>query len=172
MLTDAASTASVFEASMSPHRSLTYKGARTIIGVLCALSGLLALRFWLLGAWPVAFFSFVDVPLVALLLALNFRGARATESLLLTERDLTITRRDPKGRQSTTVVPTAWLQLHLDGGGASASRIVLVSRGRRYEVGIFLHEPERIALYSALKKALHTVNNPVFDNPQLRTDLA
>jgi uncharacterized membrane protein len=160
-------TQSVFEASMSPHRSLTYKGARAIIVALSGFSSLLALRFWLLGAWPVVLFSFIDVPLVALMLALNFRGARATESLILTEQTLTITRCDARGRRQTSVIPTAWLQLNLV-NSSGASRILFAHRGRRYEVGSFLHEPEKVALHDALKQALYTVKNPVFDNPQLR----
>jgi uncharacterized membrane protein len=157
----------VFEAFLVPHRSLTRKGYVTLVAALLLLTATVALRFWLLGAWPVAFFSLMEVPLIVLLLAINLRRARASELIMLDAHQLTVIRTDPAGRRKQLSLPSAWLRvdLNVDGG---VPRLVLSSHGRGCEVGAFLHEPEKLSLFEALDKALHRARNPSFDNPQLR----
>jgi uncharacterized membrane protein len=130
---------------------------------------LVVLRFWLLGAWIVVGFSVLEVPLVLVLLAVNFRRARASELIMLSPAELTVTRTDSRGRRTAVSMSTAWLRLDHETRQGS-SRLVLTSRGTRCEIGAFLHEAERASLGSALAKALDAVRNPSFDNPQLRDE--
>jgi len=157
----------VFEALIVPHRSLTPKGVSALIVVLMVMVGLIALRFWLLGAWPVVLFSLFDVPLICLLLAINFRRARASELIMLTEGELTVVRTDPRGRATTLTLPAAWLRVDQDMAWGAA-RILLRCHGTECEIGAFLHAGEKDLLCAALRAALHDVRNPLFDNPQLR----
>jgi uncharacterized membrane protein len=159
----------VFEALIVPHRSLTRKGVMTVIGVLLAFSTAVALRFLLLGAWPVAAFSLLEVPLVGVMLAINIRRARASELIMLNTEEITVIRTDPSGRRKQVSLPSAWLRVQLD-DGRGIPRVMLRARGRDCEVGAFLHEPERLSLFDALRDAVHEVRNPRFDNPQLRED--
>ncbi len=159
--------APVFEALIVPHRSLTRKGVIGVVAVLLVLNAVIALRFWLLGAWPVVVFSLAEVPLVVLLLAINLRRARASELIMLDVRQLTVVRIDPAGRRKEVSLPSAWLRIDLD-PGLGIPRILLSSHGRDCEVGAFLHEPDRVSLFNALSDAVHDVRNPRFDNPQLR----
>ena len=129
-------------------------------------SSAVALRFWLWGAWPVVAFSLAEVPLLVLLLAINFRRARARESIALNAAELTVIRTDPAGRQERFSKPSAWLRVDLD-GGLGVSRLIVRSHGRGFEVGAFLHEPDRVLLFAALRDALHGVRNPRFGNPGL-----
>lgn len=138
-----------------------------MVSAVLVFTGGFGLRFWFLGAWPVMLFCLIDAPLVVLLLVLNFWRARESECLLLTLQELTVIRTDPKGRRRQISVPTAWLRVTLQ-DERGASRIVVHNRGQGYEVGTFLHEPDRLALYEALRDALYDVKNPRFDNPQLR----
>jgi uncharacterized membrane protein len=161
--------APVFEALIVPHRSLTRKGVLAVIAVLLALSATVALRFLLLGAWPVAAFSLLEVPLVGLLLAINMRRARASELIMLNAQEITVIRTDPAGRRNQTSLPSAWLRVKLD-PGRGIPRVLLSSHGRDCEVGAFLHEPDKLSLFDALSDAVHGVRNPQFDNPQLRDD--
>ena len=157
----------VFEALIVPHRSLSPRGVGTLIVVLMVLLALVALRCWLLGAWPVVICSLLEVPLVVLLLAINIHRARASELILLNTQELTVIQVDPKGRRASFSLPAAWLRVdHEDTKGAS--RIVVTSRGRAREIGAFLHETEKQSLVKALGDALHDVKHPWFDNPQLR----
>ena len=166
-MASAETESTVFRAFITPHRSLSRRGAAYVIAVFAAFTGLFCLRFWLAGAWPVMLFSLIDIPLIALALALNFQRARQSECLMLTDRTLTIVQTDPRGHCSQVSLATAWLRVSLR-EDAGASRIVLTTRGSDQEVGAFLHEPDRLALYEGLKEALYRLRNPVFDNPQLR----
>ena len=160
--------APVFEALIVPHRSLSRKGVVFVVAAMVVLSAVVALRFWLLGAWPVLAFSAVEIPVVALLLAINLRRGRASELIMLDAVALTVIRTDPAGRREAVSLPSSWLRVDLDGAG-SGSHVMLSSHGRRCEVGAFLHEPEKWSLFEALSEALHRLKNPRFDNPQLRS---
>jgi uncharacterized membrane protein len=159
--------APVFEALIVPHRSLTPKGVLIVIVVMMVMSLSVAVRFGLLGAWPVVAFSLVEIPLIVLLLAMNLRRARASELIMLNAEALTIVRTDPAGRRKQVSLPSAWLRVELD-AGRGVPRVILSSHGRGCEVGAFLHEPDKLSLFKSLSEALHRVRNPRFDNPQLR----
>jgi uncharacterized membrane protein len=159
--------APVFEAFIVPHRSLTPNGVLAVIAALAFLTAAVALRFWLLGAWPVVVFSVVEVPLVILLLTINLRRARASELIMLSAQALTVVSTDPTGRRQQASLPSAWLRIDLD-PGRGIPRVMLSSHGRGWEVGSFLHESEKLSLFAALSEALHGLRNPRFDNPQLR----
>ena len=159
-------TETIFEALVVPHRSLTLSGQKILISAMTLVSFVIGLRFAFLGAWPVAIFSFSEIPLVVVLLALNVRQARASELIMLTTDVLTVVQTDPAGRRKQTSLPAAWLRvdLHQDRG---FPRVVLSSHGRNCEVGAFLHEPNKVTLFEGLRDALHRSKNPRFDNPQL-----
>lgn len=161
--------ASTFEAFIVPHRSLTRKGATAVVALLLAFNAAIALRFWLLGAWPVVAFSLLEVPLAAVLLAINMHRAKASELIMLNAQELTVTRTDPGGRRDQVSLPSAWLRVDLQ-AEQDIPRVVLSSHGRACEVGAFLHEPDKLSLYHALSKAVYSVRHPRFDNPQLRGD--
>ena len=87
--------ATLFEAVIVPYRSLSRRGLAilmVVIGLLCAL---IVLRFWLIGAWPVAGFGVVEVGLAIYLLHLNASRARASELILLSTNALRIVRTEP-----------------------------------------------------------------------------
>ncbi len=168
MTTDTSDTpATIFEASIVPYRSLNGRGAAILLGVLTGIVVLIVVRFWLIGAWPVALFSLMEVPLLAVLLWMNMRGRRVNEMILVTASDVTVTRTDRSGRRATFRMPVAWLRIDqvVTNG---ASQLVLRARGSEREIGGFLHEEDRMSLYHALRDAVHAVRNPSFDNPQLR----
>jgi uncharacterized membrane protein len=161
--------APIFEALIVPYRSLSRKGLWIVIGVFVLLSAVIALRFWLWGAWPVVAFSFVEIPLLALMVAINHRRARASELIMLDLARLTVIRTDAAGRRKQETLQAAWLRVDLDSTGGMP-RLVLSSHGRRCEIGAFLHEPDKRSLFDALTSSLYRARNPQFDNPQLRED--
>ena len=159
--------APIFEALIVPYRSLTTKGAWIVVGALVVMTAAVALRFWLLGAWPVLVFACVEISLLVVLLTINMRGARAKELIMLDATQVTVLRTDPAGRRRQEALPAAWLRVDLNATNGTSS-VVLSSQGRICEVGAFLHEPDKASLFKSLENALHSVNNPRFDNPQLR----
>jgi uncharacterized membrane protein len=157
----------VFEALIVPYRSLSPRGVVVLVAVLCFLAALVIARFLLIGAWPVVAFSALEVPLVFVLLILNIRRARASEMILLDTGKVTVVRTDQRGLRSTVTLSSAWLRVDRD-SDRTRSRLLLRSRDGALEIGAFLHDPDRDALYRALAEAIDQVRNPRFDNPQLR----
>jgi len=168
-LTDEATEATLFEAVIVPHRSLTAQGLRRLIALISGLCALTAFRFWLIGAWPVVMFSVVEVGLAVLLLQINARRARSSEMVLLTDRTLRVVRTTAGGRRQERALAPTWLNVALEESPGRAPRLVLVARGVREEIGAALGEAERRDLARALAGALHRARNPRFNNPQLHT---
>ena len=158
----------LFEAVIVPHRSLSPRGLAILLGAIAGLCGLTALRFWLIGAWPVIGFSAIEVGLACCLIAVNARRARASELLLLTEDRVRIIRTDPRGRRHERRLGTAWLNVLLEEPPGRVPRLSLVARNLREEIGGSLGEAEKRDLAAALAAALHRLRHPVFDNSQLR----
>ncbi len=157
----------VFEAMITPHRSLTPRGARRIVLALCTASGLSAAMFLLLGAWPVTGFCGAEVALAATLLLLHARSARASEFVLLTDRSLRVVRTDPCGRRAVCELPAGWLNVRLEECRGTTPRLLVAHRDRQVELGRVLGDAEKRDLAAALRGALDRQRNPVFDNPQL-----
>jgi len=155
----------VFEAIIAPHQSLDRKGVLLLGCAVGLISLLVSLRFLLLGAWPVMAFSVVEVSLALLLLLMHRRQALRREIIRLDETAITVVRTDAKGRRRSFSLPAAWLQVRLEASaGGEGSRLWLRSHGRGWEVGSFLHDPERRSLAEALKTAVHELRNPRFHN--------
>jgi uncharacterized membrane protein len=165
-----ASPATVFEAVIVPHRSLSPRGLRILIGVICLLCGLTVLRFWFIGAWPVAAFSVVEIGIAIFLLRLNASRARASELVLLSEDALRIVRTDRTGKRDERVLPVGWLNVVIDEPPGRVPKLFLVARGVREEIAATLGEAEKRDLCAALHAALHRLRNPYFDNPQLQVE--
>ncbi len=157
----------VFEAMIVPHRSLSARGLAILMAVIGALCAVIALRFWLIGAWPVAGFGVVEVGLAIFLLHLNASRARASELILLSEQALRILRTDRRGRREERELAVGWLNAVMEEPAGQVPRLFLVAHGVREEIATELGEMEKRDLWAALRGALYRLRNPSFDNPQL-----
>jgi uncharacterized membrane protein len=162
--------ATLFEAMIVPYRSLSARGLAILMAVIGLLCALIVLRFWLIGAWPVAGFGVVETGLAIYLLRLNASRARASELILLSEDALRIVRTDRRGRREERELPVGWLNATLEELPGQVPRLLLVARGVREEIATTLGEAEKRDLWAALRDALHRLRSPSFDNPQLRSD--
>ena len=156
-----------FEAVIVPHRSLSPRGLRLLVGAICALSVGTTTVFWWLGAWPIAGFNGVEITTALLLLRHNVRAARASEMLLLSPDALRIVRTAVDGTRSERSLQPAWLRVDVEERAGRVPGLFLASHGVRVEVAASLGEPEKLNLAQALKDALHRWRNPVYDNPAL-----
>jgi uncharacterized membrane protein len=158
----------LFEAVVAPHRSLSRRGVFTLIGCMMAGSLVVTSLMALLGAWPVIGFNGADIMLAVFLLWLNVRAARAREFVTLTDTALRVTHTDIHGKRSSFSVQPYWLNVVLEERAGTVPKLLLVNRGRTYEIARQLGEDPKRDLAAALTRALHGWRNPVFDNPQLR----
>lgn len=163
-----ASDTLLFEALIVPHRSLSPRAFRVLLGAIgglcCATSGI----FVWLGAWPVGGFTGLELLLAGWLIRLHVRSARASELVLLTPERLEVVRTAPDGARRSQVIPPAWLSVRLEERPGRVPALLLVGQGRIMEIGASLGEAEKRSLAEAVSGALQRLQNPVFDNPQLR----
>jgi uncharacterized membrane protein len=158
----------VFEAVIAPYQSLNRRGIMMLGAALVLVSLVVSMRCLLVGAWPVMAFSGVEIGAAIGLLLLHRRQARRREIIRLNEAEITVVRTDPQGRDRSVTLPVAWLQVHLEETSAAGGRrLWLRSSGRGFEIGAFLHEPERESLCQALRDAVHDLRHPTFHNAQL-----
>jgi uncharacterized membrane protein len=157
----------IFEAVIVPHRSLSRRGLRLLLGAIALVCVVNATVCISIGAWPVGGFTGVELLLAAVLLRLNALSARASEMVLLTSEALRIVRTDRKGRREEQVLSPAWLTVTLEDRPGRVSGLWLTLRGRHVEIARSLGEDEKRDLAKALADALHAWRNPRFENPQL-----
>lgn len=146
-----------FATSLVPHRSLSARGFKWLIGGAVAANLLIGLPMMILGAWPVLGFMGLDVWLLWWLFKRNYLDARRSETLLLTDRELIIDRVAPDGEREQHRLESYWLRLELIG---EAERLVVSSRGNRAVIGRFLAPAERERVADQLAAALAEMRAP------------
>jgi uncharacterized membrane protein len=144
----------LYDAVLSPHRSLPPRGFAALMLFLAAVSFALGLAFLLHGAWPVTPFLGLDLLLVYLAFRMSYRQARLREELRLTEESLTVDRIDRRGRRRHWRFQPFWLRVTLEEQDEHSNRLVLTSHGRSLVVGSFLGPAERRGIAGDLKDAL------------------
>jgi uncharacterized membrane protein len=162
------SEATLFQAVIVPHRSLSERHMRRLLVVICAMCGLSASAFVWLGAWPVGGFTGLELLLAAVLFRLNTRAVRGSELVLLTAAGLRVLRTDPNGQKREIVLSPAWLNVVVEERPGRVPGLLLAARHKRVEIARSLGEDEKRDLAQALGDALERLRSPVFDNPQLR----
>lgn len=144
------------ELHLWPHQSMTPQGFVLFIGVTFAL--LLLPLLPVLGTfvlWGLLPFLMITLGGVWLALNANQRQAQILEVLTLTEDTARLTRRNPHGDVQEWEANRYWAQpeLHIQGGPVP-NYVTLKGAGREVEIGAFLSEDERKALFGELKTLL------------------
>ncbi len=144
----------LFDAVLTPHRSLPPAGFRLLIGALSAVGLAAGIAFLALGAWPVLGFFGLDIALLAWCFHANYRQGRQWERLRLTPDALTVERANPAGRVEQVRLPPWWLRVEIERSGERPGPLTLATHGRRETVGAFLAPYERAEVADALRQAL------------------
>jgi uncharacterized membrane protein len=156
MMEQASGTASpvLFDAVLSPHRSLPPRGFTIVMLLLAGVSFSVSVAFLLIGAWPIMPFFGLDVLLVYIAFRVSYRQARLREELRLTEDSLTVERIGIRGDRRHWQFQPFWLRVTLEEKDEHSNRLVLTSHGRSLVVGSFLGPAERRGVAGRLKAAL------------------
>lgn len=145
-----------WQLSLWPYRSLLRKDFVIFIGATIALVALPLLA--VLGS-PVLWglLPFFALALWGVWFALNvsYRRGEVLEELTVTRDTAHLTRHNPKGDRQDWEANRYWVTVHLHPkGGPVVNYITLRGGDREVEIGRFLDEAERLALYDELKQAL------------------
>ncbi|MBE0562757.1 MAG: DUF2244 domain-containing protein [Ochrobactrum anthropi] len=142
----------LFHSVLRPRRSTRPRQTRIVLALVAGLIGLAGFGFGLAGAWPVIGFGGLEVGLFYAALRFHQATGRSSETLRLTERELTVTRIGRRGRRQRWSFRPYWVRVsvrHAGNGG-----VELCSHGRSLVVGTFLGVPERERLAADLRCAL------------------
>ncbi|PVA10081.1 DUF2244 domain-containing protein [Pelagivirga sediminicola] len=139
-----------------PHRSLPRRG---FAWVILATSLFISLPlFPLLGTavlWGLLPFLAGAVVLLWWALERSYATGNLHEALVIGPDEVTLTRTDPRGDVQSWDCNSYWAQAQMyPTGGPVAYYITLRGAGREVELGAFLSEDERKALYGELRDAL------------------
>lgn len=143
-----------FHAVLTPHRSLSPQGFTLLMALVGGVSFVAGMVFLIAGAWPVFAFFGLDVALIYLAFKLNYRAARAYETVDLTPEAFTLTRVDAAGRQKQVGLNPYWARVNLREWPDGRTVLSVVAQGREVIFGRFLTDDERRDLAMALRGAL------------------
>jgi uncharacterized membrane protein len=156
----------LFSALLTPHRSLNRTGFLVVMAFISVISFAAGLAFLLMGAWPVLGFFGLDVLALYWAFRINFRGAKASEEILVTPSELRLRRVSHRGHVMEFVLNPLWVQLdrktHAEYG---IEKLYLVSKGRRIAIASFLGPEEKASFSNALAIALQAARRGPTYNP-------
>lgn len=150
------SNSKVWQATLTPHRSLNREGFYVLMGLVILVNMVVAGMFVALGAWPIAGFAGLDVLLVWWAFRVNFADARKLERISITEHELVLDRESARHPPQQQRFVRRWVRVELeeDRERELIGSLLLVSGRTRVAVGEFLGPEERRTLAEALKSAL------------------
>ena len=145
-----------------PHRSLPRRG---FAGFILANFGLITIPLYpLLGTillWGVLPFLLLALAGVWWALESSYRNAEMGEELTIGTDMVHLRRTNPKGDVQEWECNSHWTRVNLHAaGGPVPFYVTLSGKGREVEIGAFLSEDERKALYAELADALRVAISP------------
>ena len=144
---------------LRPHRSLSQFGFVIFMAVILSMYLAVGGYFFSIGAWPVFGFMGAEVLLLYILFRLNYRDARAFETVDLTRSKLSIQKVDPRGRAEGFEFQPHWLRVNMDNPPETHSQLTIGSHGRTLTLGSFLTPPERLEVAEEIRGGLRKVHH-------------
>lgn len=144
----------LFDAILTPNRSLPRAGFYAVMAAVAAISIGLGLWFALNGAWPIFGFFGLDVALLYVAFRWSYRAGRLTEIVRLTPEALVVRRITARGHSREWRFNPYWVRVEIDEPVEHDSPLILASSSERIDVASFLSPGERADFANALKAAL------------------
>lgn len=148
--------------SLSPHCSLTVRGALLFFGLVCAGTFGVAGIATLMGYWPVLPFAGAEMLLLGWALRSNMQRRFERETITISETEVVIEAGSTKsdGPARRIVFPRHWARVKIRRPKSPLHRgqLVIESHGRGREIGKFLTEEERRQLAAELRLLIGDMN--------------
>lgn len=150
--------APVFEALLTPHRSLGRGGFIVLMALTSALCLAHGVVFIAAGAWPIFAFFGLDILLLYGAFWLNYRSGRACEVVSVSRTSLSIRKFAPSGRMAEHLFNPFWARFNVARHEKIGITHMQVSgEGRATDVGSFLNPEDRESFARAFSGALASV---------------
>jgi uncharacterized membrane protein len=148
----------VFEALLTPHRSLGRTGFTVLMVIVTALCVAHSVVFLAAGAWPVIAFFGLDLALLFGAFWLSYRSGRARERVSISRTSLSIQKFAPSGRMAEHRFNPFWARFNVARHEEYGITGMQVSgEGRATDVGSFLNPDDRESFAKAFSGALAMV---------------
>jgi len=139
----------LMDAVLRPHRSLSARAFKYMLIAVIAVNVLVAIFFWVQGAFPVAGFLGLDVLALWLAFRMNYRAGRAAEYVRIAPGRVHIAAVDQNGVVTHWVLNPVWARVARDGRG-----VLIREREGQMRLGAFLSPKECESFASSLGLAL------------------
>lgn len=146
-----------YELRLWPHRSLPPRGfAAFILGTFGMATIPLIAMLGTVLLWGLLPFILLALAGVYYALRRNDRDRQILEVLTVTPQDMHLVRHNPRGADQEWQCNPYWARLELHPkGGPVPNYVTLSGSGREVEIGAFLSDDERMALYGDLLARLN-----------------
>jgi len=142
------------DAEIRPHRSLSRRGQRVVLGILISYNLIFALFMLAIGAFPVPIFLGLDVLGVALAFQVFNRRSMGGEVVQVTHDEVRVSRRRGSVSQQLWISPTAFTRVEIDKEDGRVKRVRLRLSGRCLAIGAALGPAELAAFAANLQTAI------------------
>lgn len=144
---------------LTPHCSLSPRGARIFFASVCFPTFLVAGGATFLGFWPVLPFAGAEMALLGWALYTNMQRRFEHEIIDVSENEVSI--EYSRGETKRFVFPRHWARVKIRRPKSPLHRgqLVIESHGRACEVGEFLSEEERHQLAAELRRVIGGMNH-------------
>lgn len=140
----------LMDAVLRPHRSLSARAFKYMLIAVIVVNVVVALFFWVQGAFPVAGFLGLDVLALWLAFRFNYRAGRAAEYVRIAPGKVHVAAVDSAGVATHWVLNPVWARVARDGRG-----VLIREREGQIRLGAFLSPKECDGFAEALSLALH-----------------
>ncbi|WP_367716325.1 DUF2244 domain-containing protein [Nitratireductor sp. GISD-1A_MAKvit] len=149
--------APVFQALLTPYRSLTTRGFTILMGILLLVWLTIGAFSLKIGAWPVFGFFGLDILAIYIAFRLNYRAARVREEVRLSRTSLDIRKVPPSGQAEEHCFNPFWTRFRIDRHDEiGITDMAVEMRDKRVSLGSFLNPDGRESFALAFAKALAT----------------
>lgn len=147
----------VFQALLTPYRSLSGRGFAILMGSLLLIWLSVGALFLKIGAWPIFGFFGLDVLAIYIAFRLNYRAARVREEVRLSRTSLDIRKVPPSGRAVEHHFNPFWTRFRISRHDEiDITDMAVEMRGESVSIGSFLNPDDRESFATAFGRALAT----------------
>ena len=147
----------LFEAVLSPHRSLGRTGFTILMTLVTVITVVHMVIFVRIGAWPIFAFFGLDLMLLFGAFWLSYRSGRMREFIRMSRTDLNVRKVSPSGRTVEHRFNPFWARFNIARHEEiGITRMSVDSRNVSTEIGSFLNPDDKDSFAAALQQALIT----------------
>lgn len=148
----------LFAATLTPHRSLTRRGYRYVVALVCIMATVPGIIFFSLGAWPIVGFLGLDVLAIGWALAASMQSGKQCEEITLWADELEVKQVTSGGKAEISRFNPFFVKLVIDRDfNERITGLHLRAREEDLVIGAFLNPDDKTSFArvfgTALKKA-------------------